>query len=69
MKKSSKEQREEKTKREKALQAELATAIKAPPVMTFSATMPAYTYTSLCSDPKRRTGPACAEARRRKEGE
>ncbi|WP_124065726.1 hypothetical protein [Clostridium sp. E02] len=57
MRKSSKEQREEKVKREKALQAEMAVAIKAPPVMSFSARMPAYTYTSLCSDPKLKKSP------------
>ncbi len=49
--KSSKEHREQLARREKALQAEVATAIKAPPVETFSAQMPAFTYTSLCPDP------------------
>lgn len=32
--------------------AEAAIAVKAPPAMTFSATMLAYTYISLCPDPK-----------------
>ncbi|WP_092247385.1 hypothetical protein [Lacrimispora sphenoides] len=32
---------------------------------TFSATMPAYSYTSLCLDPALRTGPACAVQVRR----
>ena len=54
MYKTSKEDRATKASINSILQAEAATAIKAPPVMTFSATMPAYTYTSLCSDPKRR---------------
>ena len=31
--------------------------LKAPPVMSFSATNPAYTYTSLCPDRKRRKPP------------
>jgi len=38
--------------------------VKAPPVETFSARMPAYTYTSLCPDPKLRKPP-----RKRKGGE
>ncbi|PJJ30517.1 hypothetical protein H171_4123 [[Clostridium] celerecrescens 18A] len=37
---------------------EAAIAVKAPPVMTFSATMPAFTYTSLCSDRGLREPPA-----------
>ncbi len=48
--KSSKEHREQLARREKALQAEASTAIKAPPVKSFSAQMPAFTYTSLCPD-------------------
>lgn len=39
------------------LQAAADAAIKAPPVKTFSAQMPPYTYTSLCPDPKRRKPP------------
>jgi len=34
--------------------AEAAKGIQGPPVMTFSSRMPAYTYTSLCPDPKLR---------------
>lgn len=56
--KSSKEHREQLARREKALQAEVTTAIKSPPVMSFSAQMPAYIYTSLCPDRKRRKPPA-----------
>lgn len=36
--------------------------LKGPPATTFSATHPAYTYTSLCPDPARREPP-----RKRKE--
>lgn len=56
--KSSKEHREHLARREKALQTETAIAIKAPPVTTGSATDPAYLFTSLCPDPKRRKPPA-----------
>jgi hypothetical protein len=52
--KTSKECREEKAKREKALQTEIAFAITSPPVKTCSATGPPYLYTCLCPDPKRR---------------
>ena len=31
--------------------------LKGPPATTFSATHPAYTYTSLCPDPARREPP------------
>jgi len=31
--------------------------LKGPPATTFSATMPAYTYTSLCPDPALREQP------------
>lgn len=55
--KSSKEHREQLARRETALQAESATAVKSLPVMSFSATNPPYTYTSLCPDPKRRKPP------------
>lgn len=54
MRKTSKECRAEKARREKALQTEIAFAITAPPVKTCSATEPAYLYTVLCPDPKRR---------------
>jgi hypothetical protein len=54
MRKTSKECREEKARREKALQTEIAMAIKSQPVKTCSATEPAYLYTALCTDPKRR---------------
>jgi len=36
---------------------EAAVAVKVPPAMAFSATMPAYTYTSLCPDPALREPP------------
>lgn len=58
MRKSSKEHREQLARREKALQAEAATAVKSLPVMTGSARDPAYLFTSLCPDPKRRNPPA-----------
>ncbi len=54
MRKSSKEDRATKASVNRRLQAEADAAIKAPPVMTGSATDPAYLFTSLCSDPKRR---------------
>lgn len=50
MKKSSKDCRAQKASVNSRIQAEADAAIKAPPVMTHSARMPAYTYTSLCSD-------------------
>lgn len=65
MRKSSKDYRANKASVNRRIQAEADEAIKAPPVMSFSAQMPAYTYTSLCPDPKRRTGPACAAARKK----
>ncbi|MBS5955494.1 MAG: hypothetical protein KIC73_01130 [Clostridiales bacterium] len=58
MRKSSKECRANKASVNSRLQAEADAAIKAPPVMSFSARMPAYTYTSLCPDPKSRKPPA-----------
>lgn len=67
MRKSSKDCRADRASVNSRIQAEADEAIKAPPVMSFSARMPAYTYTSLCLDLKLRTSPACAEARRRKE--
>lgn len=54
LKKTSKEHKEDSARREKAFQAELADMIKGPLTMTFSAQMPAYTYTSLCSVPELR---------------
>jgi len=36
---------------------EAAVAVKVPTAMAFSATMPAYTYTSLCPDPALREPP------------
>ena len=57
MRKSSKEYREQLARREKALQAEITPAVKAPPAVTFSATDPAFTYTSLCPDPVLREQP------------
>ena len=57
MRKSSKECRANKASVNSRLQAEADAAIKAPPVMSFSARMPAYTYTSLCSDRSLRKPP------------
>lgn len=57
MRKSSKDCRANKDSVNSRLQAEADAAIKAPPVMSFSARMPAYTYTSLCPDPKLRKSP------------
>ncbi len=58
MRKSSKDCRVDRACVNSRIQAEADAAIKAPPVMCLSAQMPAYTYTSLCSDPKRRKPPA-----------
>jgi len=66
LRKTSKDCRADRASVNSRIQAEADAAIKAPPVMSFSATNPPYTYTSLCSDPKRRTGPAFAELRRKK---
>jgi hypothetical protein len=52
--KTSKENREEKARREKALQAEIAMAIKAPPPKKGSAADPPYLFTCICPDPDRR---------------
>lgn len=57
MRKSSKDCRADRASVNSRIQAEADAAIKAPPVMSFSATMPAYTYTSLCPDPKLRKPP------------
>ena len=66
MRKSSKDCRADRASVNSRIQAEADAAIKAPPVMSFSATNPPYAYTSACPDPKRRTGPAFAELRRKK---
>ena len=52
MRKSSKDCRADRASVNSRLQAEADAAIKAPPVMSFSARMPAFLFTSLCSDPK-----------------
>lgn len=57
MRKSSKEHKVDSMLRERAFQAELESMIKGPPVTTFSAQMPAYTYTGLCPDPRLRKPP------------
>ncbi|MBE5991910.1 MAG: hypothetical protein E7247_05880 [Paenibacillaceae bacterium] len=54
MRKSSKDCRADRASVNSRIQAEADAAIKAPPVMSFSATNPPYTYTSSCPDPKRR---------------
>lgn len=63
MRKSSKDYRADRASVNSRIQAEADSAIKAPPVMSFSAQMPAFSNTSLCLIPSLRTGPACAEAR------
>jgi hypothetical protein len=50
VRKSPKERRNQYVQAQRITTAESAIAVKAPPAMTFSATHPAYTYTSLCSD-------------------
>lgn len=57
MRKSSKDCRAQKESVNRRLQAEADAAIKAPPVMSFSARMLPYTYTSLCPDPNLRNPP------------
>ena len=57
MRKLSKDCRADRASVNRRIQAEADAAIKAPPVMSCSVQMPAYTYTSLCSDPKRRKPP------------
>ena len=57
MRKSSKDCRADRASVNSRIQAEADEAIKAPPVKSFSAMNPAYTYTSLCPDPKRRKPP------------
>ncbi len=50
MRKSPKERRNQYVQAQRITTVEAAIAVKAPPATTFSATMPAYTYTNLCSD-------------------
>jgi len=57
LRKSSKDCRADRASVNSRIQAEADAAIKAPPVMGFSAQMPAYTYTSLCPDPALREPP------------
>ncbi len=57
MRKSSKERRGQYEQAKRITLAEAAIAIKSKPSMTLSATMPAYTYTSLCPDSARREPP------------
>jgi hypothetical protein len=66
LRKSSKDCRADRASVNSRIQAEADEAIKAPPVMSFSATNPPYVYTSSCPDPSLRTGPAFAELRRKK---
>jgi len=58
LRKSSKDCRADRASVNSRIQAEVDEAIKAPPLISFSAQMPAYAYTSLCPDPKRRKPPA-----------
>ncbi|WP_313184861.1 hypothetical protein [Lacrimispora sp.] len=58
MRKSPKERRNQYVQAQRITTAEAAIAVKAQPAMTFSATHPAYTYTSLCPDPALREPPA-----------
>lgn len=57
MRKSSKDCRADRASVNSRIQAEADAAIKAPPVMTGSAIDPAFLFTSLCPDPKRRKPP------------
>lgn len=57
MRKSPKERRDQYVQAQSITTAEAAIAVKAQPAMAFSATHPAYTYTSLCPDPARREPP------------
>lgn len=51
MRKSPKERRIQYIQAQRITTAEAAIAVKVQPAMSFSATHPAYTYTSLCPDP------------------
>jgi hypothetical protein len=55
---SSKDERATMLSTEQARAAKQDYILKGPPAMTFSARMPAYTYTSLCPDPALRETPA-----------
>ncbi|MBE7718802.1 hypothetical protein [Lacrimispora indolis] len=57
MRKSPKERRIQYVQAQRITTVEAAIAMKAPPAKTFSATHPAYTYTSLCPDPALRKPP------------
>jgi len=57
MRKSPKERRIQYVQAQRITMVEAAIAMKAPPAKTFSATHPAYTYTSLCPDPALREPP------------
>lgn len=61
MRKSSKEHKVDSVLRERVFQAELEDMIKGPPATTFSARMPAYTYTGLCPDLELRDKPGNKE--------
>ena len=61
MRKSPKEHKVDSVLRERAFQAELEEMIKGPQVTTFSAQMPAYTYTGLCPDRELRDRPGNKE--------
>lgn len=54
MRKSPKERWNQYVQAQRITTAEAAIAVKAPTATTFSATHPAYTYTSLCPDPSLR---------------
>ncbi|MTK06525.1 MAG: hypothetical protein F8N38_05480 [Hungatella sp.] len=64
MRKSSKDCRTDRASVNNRIQAKADVAIKAPPVMTGSAIDPAYLFTSLCPDPKRRKLPARKKVQR-----
>jgi len=57
LRKSPKERRNQYVQAQRITTAEAAIAVKAPSALTFSATHPAYTYTSLCSDQRLREPP------------
>ena len=57
MRQSPKERRIQYVQAQRITTVEAAIAMKAPPAKTFSATHPAYTYTSLCPDPALREPP------------
>ena len=57
LRKSPKERRIQYVQAQRITMVEAAIAMKAPPAESFSATHPAYTYTSLCPDPALREPP------------